>query len=233
MSSTYTNQSGRGLPVDKTHRASWLLMALVTLFAIGWLMAFGPVSGRAGGTQLASSAADRPDSADSGAADSVAPVAKSIPEASLIHVKEFGEALAGPVAQRPAVLHVGYHVLYRGGHIAGSRYFGLPRNPRACRPCATQSGSCRGRSRSSCTAAAVRGPTAQTCGPHTQRWRLPAGPSRFFTSHRTSRRTGSMPVCRRKAETSDVVRIPRSGLVDRGPWSGRQLIDREPSSCRS
>ena len=98
--------------MDKTTRASrrrlWTgaLTAVVALWALGWVMIGNAAPGEA-----------------------LAPVARPIPEARLIHAKELAEALAGPAAQRPAVLHVGYHVLYRGGHIAGSRYIGPASKP--------------------------------------------------------------------------------------------------------
>jgi hypothetical protein len=104
-------------------------MALVALSAIGGLMLSGPASGRADASQSNASAVAQPAGADSGLVEAAPPVAKAIPEASLIRVKELAKVLAGPTAQRPAVLHVGYHVLYRGGHIKGSRYIGPASKP--------------------------------------------------------------------------------------------------------
>ncbi len=99
----------------------------VALFAIGWLMVGGPASGRAEEVTSVDRAANRP--AGASAAPVAAPVARTIPEASLIHPKELAAALTGPVAQRPAVLHVGFRVLYRSGHIVGSRYIGPASTP--------------------------------------------------------------------------------------------------------
>lgn len=80
---------------------------------------------------LAASMAPAQDAAhpDSGSVNPPAPAAKAVPEASLIHATELAAALAGPTAQRPVVLHVGFHVLYKSGHIAGSRYIGPASKP--------------------------------------------------------------------------------------------------------
>jgi hypothetical protein len=66
---------------------------------------------------------------DSASVSTSAPAAKAVPQANLIHAKELAAALAGPTAQRPVVLHVGFHVLYKSGHIAGSRYIGPASKP--------------------------------------------------------------------------------------------------------
>ena len=66
---------------------------------------------------------------DSASVSAPAPVANAVPEANLIHAKELAAALAGPAAQRPVVLHVGFHVLYKSGHITGSRYIGPASKP--------------------------------------------------------------------------------------------------------
>ena len=80
---------------------------------------------------LAASMAPAPDAAhpESGSVSPPAPAAKAVPEAGLIHARELAAALAGPTAQRPVVLHVGFHVLYKSGHIAGSRYIGPASKP--------------------------------------------------------------------------------------------------------
>jgi thiosulfate/3-mercaptopyruvate sulfurtransferase len=120
--------------VDKTHRASsqqrWagVLAGLFALFTIGRLMVSAPECASAEGQQPIVRGADQPAGADS-TMDATTPVARSIPEASLIYPKELAEALKGSLGRRPAVLHVGYHVLYRGGHIAGSRYVGPASKP--------------------------------------------------------------------------------------------------------
>jgi hypothetical protein len=123
------------MPADKTDRASFLqlwavaLTGLVALSAIGWLMVGWPASGRAEEPQSPHREAGQLATADSASEQAPKRVASPIPEEKLIHAKELAEALAGPVAQRPAVLHIGFHVLYRGGHIAGSRYIGPASRP--------------------------------------------------------------------------------------------------------
>jgi hypothetical protein len=103
-------------------------MGLITLCA-GWLMSNEPVSGRAEASQPVVRAAARPAGVSSAPVEVAPPVAKAIPGASLIHAEELAKALAGPAAQRPAVLHVGFRVLYRSGHIAGSPYIGPASKP--------------------------------------------------------------------------------------------------------
>ncbi|HET7224288.1 MAG TPA: rhodanese-like domain-containing protein [Candidatus Eisenbacteria bacterium] len=53
----------------------------------------------------------------------------SIGAASLIQPAALNRMLALPAARRPALLHVGFKVLYRGGHIPGSRYAGPTSKP--------------------------------------------------------------------------------------------------------
>jgi len=47
----------------------------------------------------------------------------------LIQPKELAATLALPGPRRPTLLQVGFHVLYRSGHIAGSRYVGPASKP--------------------------------------------------------------------------------------------------------
>jgi hypothetical protein len=54
---------------------------------------------------------------------------RKIPEASLIRPNELAKLLAGPVAARPTLFHVGFEVLYKGGHIPGSRFIGTASRP--------------------------------------------------------------------------------------------------------
>lgn len=79
--------------------------ALPTLFAI--LALFTLSSGRASGAETPK--------------DSLA--------AHLIQPAALAHWLAGPAAQRPALIHVGFGVLYKGGHIPGSRYAGPASKP--------------------------------------------------------------------------------------------------------
>jgi thiosulfate/3-mercaptopyruvate sulfurtransferase len=62
-----------------------------------------------------------PGTADSG---SLLPAGEKVPAASLIQPKDLAALLKGPAAQRPLLLHVGFRILYNGGHVAGSRYVG-------------------------------------------------------------------------------------------------------------
>jgi len=92
--------------VDEQPRASKQLWWVATLMGLGALVMFG-----------------------SSAAEPAPPAERPIPETSLIQPAALAKALSGPVAARPALLHVGYHVLYRGGHIPGSRYIGPTSKP--------------------------------------------------------------------------------------------------------
>jgi hypothetical protein len=53
----------------------------------------------------------------------------SIPSRDLITPETLGRLLAGPPAHRPALIHVGFKVLYRSGYIPGSRYAGPASKP--------------------------------------------------------------------------------------------------------
>lgn len=50
--------------------------------------------------------------------------------ADLIQPEALAKELALPEAERPALVHVGFQVLYRNGHIAGSKYAGPCSTPR-------------------------------------------------------------------------------------------------------
>lgn len=49
--------------------------------------------------------------------------------AQLIEPAQLLKQLAGPKAARPVILHVGFEVLYRGGHIPGAIYAGPASTP--------------------------------------------------------------------------------------------------------
>ncbi len=53
----------------------------------------------------------------------------SIPAADLIQPDDLARLLAGPAAERPTLLHVGFEGFYKGGHIPGSRYAGPASKP--------------------------------------------------------------------------------------------------------
>jgi len=55
--------------------------------------------------------------------------ADSLRAGQLIQPDELAHLLAGPAANRPTLLHVGFKVLYESGHIAGSRYVGAASKP--------------------------------------------------------------------------------------------------------
>jgi thiosulfate/3-mercaptopyruvate sulfurtransferase len=100
-----------------------------TWVAIGWLIVGGLASGCGRGSSSASREAGQSSEEISTSAEPATPAAQAIPEASLIQPRELAGLLAGPAAQRPALLHVGFRVLYKAGHIAGSRYFGPASRP--------------------------------------------------------------------------------------------------------
>jgi hypothetical protein len=53
----------------------------------------------------------------------------SVPPRDLMQPEEVVKLLSGPAAKRPALVHVGFQVLYRGGHIPGSVYAGPAAKP--------------------------------------------------------------------------------------------------------
>jgi thiosulfate/3-mercaptopyruvate sulfurtransferase len=65
--------------------------------------------------------------ADSAA--SAPPVADSIAAGQLIQPEALARALADSTSARPEVLQIGYKVLFRSGHIPGSRYIGPASKP--------------------------------------------------------------------------------------------------------
>jgi len=64
----------------------------------------------------------RTQAADSAHADTLA-------ARDLIQPGDLGKLLAGPAAKRPTLLQVGFKVLFRSGHITGSRYVGPASKP--------------------------------------------------------------------------------------------------------
>ncbi len=50
--------------------------------------------------------------------------ASTIPTSHLINPDELAKLLASPKAEKPLLIHVGFHVLYLQGHIPGSEYIG-------------------------------------------------------------------------------------------------------------
>jgi thiosulfate/3-mercaptopyruvate sulfurtransferase len=55
--------------------------------------------------------------------------ADSIRAKDLVKPADLARILKGPAAQRPMLVHVGYDVLYRGGHVPGSVYAGPASRP--------------------------------------------------------------------------------------------------------
>lgn len=102
---------------------------LVAICVVGWLLVSGHGTGRAEETQTPSGGPEKVASSDAAAGQDSSNSAMPIPEGSLISVHDLAEALSSPTAKRPQVFHVGYHVLFRGGHIAGSRYIGPASKP--------------------------------------------------------------------------------------------------------
>ena len=48
---------------------------------------------------------------------------------SLMQPEDLARLLRDPTGRRPVVLHVGFEVLFRSGHIAGSRHIGPSSTP--------------------------------------------------------------------------------------------------------
>lgn len=121
--------------MNQLHRESlarvWApaLTGLAAFSVVGLLMASAAASAGAGEQQTIVHADVQTSGADFAMAAPSAPVTRPIPEGSLIQPKELAGALAGPAEQRPVVLQVGFRVLYRSGHIAGSRYIGPASKP--------------------------------------------------------------------------------------------------------
>jgi hypothetical protein len=85
-------------------------------------------SGRSADSRAANSGAAHA-SMDSLAEGPEHAAADSVPTAYRIQPEQLGRLLAGPAAGRPKLLHVGFRVLYRSGHITGSRYVGPASKP--------------------------------------------------------------------------------------------------------
>lgn len=105
-------------PTAVKARLEWVVAAL---FVLGGFVAVlgsgpGPAWARAG-------------ESDAGGANSAANSADTLGAASLIEPEALAAALKYPAPQRPAVLQVGFKVLYRTGHIAGSEYVGPGSKP--------------------------------------------------------------------------------------------------------
>ncbi len=57
--------------------------------------------------------------------------ASTIAASHLIHPEDLAKILQSPKAEKPLLIHVGFHVLYLQGHIPGSEYFGPTSDPAA------------------------------------------------------------------------------------------------------
>lgn len=103
----------------------WLLL-------LGALLAFAVLTSAAAGGLHAGSTGVAADSAAAPAvAASDAPRTDAAPtKKDLIQPAELVPMLALPEARRPVLMHVGFPVLYKGGHIAGSRFAGPGSNPK-------------------------------------------------------------------------------------------------------
>jgi hypothetical protein len=67
--------------------------------------------------------------ADADSPRSVNALADSTGAGQLIQPEALARLLADPTARQPAVLNVGFRVLFRSGHIPGSRYIGPASKP--------------------------------------------------------------------------------------------------------
>jgi hypothetical protein len=62
--------------------------------------------------------------------EAVAPASTVTPAtAQLIEPKELARLLSGTSGRRPEVLHIGFPILFRSGHITGSRHIGAASTP--------------------------------------------------------------------------------------------------------
>jgi thiosulfate/3-mercaptopyruvate sulfurtransferase len=57
--------------------------------------------------------------------------ASLIPQSRLIQPEDLAKLLQSPKAEKPLLIHVGFHVLYLQGHIPGSEYIGPASDPSA------------------------------------------------------------------------------------------------------
>jgi hypothetical protein len=92
-----------------------VIKALVALVALLALPVFGAVS------SPAEAGADLP--------PSVPALADSLATGQLIQPEDLARLLADSTSRQPAVLQVGFRVLFRSGHIPGSRYIGPASKP--------------------------------------------------------------------------------------------------------
>lgn len=91
------------------------IKSLVALLVLATLPLIGGSSPRAG----AGGASPSPDSA----------IVDSVASGQLIQPEDLARLLADSTAQQPVLLQVGFRVLFRGGHIPGSRYVGPASKP--------------------------------------------------------------------------------------------------------
>ena len=96
----------------RTLTADFIVIALVVLSA---LPVFGAVGSRT--------------DADADSPRSVPALADSLAAGQLIQPEDLARLLANSTARQPAVLQVGFKVLFRSGHIPGSRYIGPASKP--------------------------------------------------------------------------------------------------------
>ena len=96
-------------------RHRWLVIAVASLIVSVWLAAAaGPVL---------------PASSDTAAPDPAPAPADPSATDSLMQPEDLARLLRDPSGRRPVVLHVGFEVLFRSAHIAGSRHIGPASTP--------------------------------------------------------------------------------------------------------
>lgn len=111
-------QSTRGT----TLRTTLTTLVGASLLAGSALIAGGARPSRAEAAPAPAAAKAPPTRARGAAPESTR--ADSVPAVELIQPEDLARLLEGPLDHRPAVIHVGFRVLYEGGHIPGSWYAG-------------------------------------------------------------------------------------------------------------
>jgi thiosulfate/3-mercaptopyruvate sulfurtransferase len=84
----------------------------------------GAARASAAETPPAAASAEAPSARARGAAPSESSRTDSVPAVEVIQPEELAKLLVGPPDHRPTLIHVGFKVLYEGGHIPGSWYAG-------------------------------------------------------------------------------------------------------------
>lgn len=104
--------------MTRTTPIRWMLPLFLAAAMMGSMLPGAPAQAVAADSTVAAAPATK------------APAIDTTPtKADLIQPKELADQLALPEAKRPVILQVGFSVLYKAGHIPGSKYVGSGSTP--------------------------------------------------------------------------------------------------------